>query len=89
MVAGVTARRFTPLRTDDADLTRVQDAIARVVNAPATVPVYPLGGRPAAAAALGGVLIRIHATGQPDRLQTCLQNSDGSWGWVDCALASR
>jgi hypothetical protein len=26
------ARKFTPLRTDDSDLSRVQDEIARAVN---------------------------------------------------------
>lgn len=75
------------------EVNRVQDNLLRVLN-----PILPMAmlmpketvlstARPAASAGNYLSIARVKDGGQPERLQVCLQNSDGSYGWADIAMA--
>jgi hypothetical protein len=77
----------------DRDVNQVQDNLIRVLN-----PLLPLcllvpnstvttANRPTANASVYLTLIRVKDSGQPERVQWCLQNSDGGYGWSDLSIA--
>lgn len=77
----------------DKDVNQVQDNLIRVLN-----PLLPLcllvpsstvttANRPTPGVGYYLQLIRVKDSGQPERIQWCLQNSDGSYGWSDLSIA--
>lgn len=86
-------RVITKVQTDSRELNQAQENIIRVLN-----PILPLmllapretvttASRPTASVSNYMTLIRVKDSGQPERIQWCLQNSDGSYGWSDLSIA--
>jgi hypothetical protein len=84
---------ITKVQTESRELNQAQENIIRVLN-----PMLPLmmlmprdtvpsTSRPAASADNYLSIARVKDSGQPERLQVCLQNADGSYGWADLAMA--
>lgn len=84
---------ITKVQSDSRELNQAQDNIIRVLN-----PLLPLmmimpketvlsTSRPSASSDNYLTIARVKDAGQPERLQICLQNSDGSYGWSDIAMA--
>jgi len=84
---------ITKVQSDSRELNQAQDNLIRVLN-----PLLPLvmlmpretvlsTSRPAASAENYLSIARVKDAGQPERLQICLQNSDGSYGWADLSIA--
>jgi hypothetical protein len=55
--------------------------------APLNPPVYATEGRPTADSSWVGRLIVVKDAAAPGLLQTCLQNSGGTYSWVTLAIA--
>jgi hypothetical protein len=84
---------ITKVQSESRELNQAQDNIIRVLN-----PLLPMAilmpketvlstARPSANSANYLQLARVKDSGQPERLQICLQNADGSYGWADLAMA--
>lgn len=84
---------ITKVQTDSRELNQAQENVIRVMN-----PILPWlmifprstvlsTNRPAATSENYLTIARVKDPGQPERLQVCLQNSDGSFGWADIAMA--
>jgi hypothetical protein len=84
---------ITKVQTDSRELNQAQENFIRVLN-----PILPLmilmpretvlsTARPAASSGNYLTVARVKDPGQPERVQVCLQNSDGSYGWADFAMA--
>jgi hypothetical protein len=84
---------ITKVQSDSRELNQAQDNLIRVLN-----PILPLmllvprevvttANRPSASVDNYLSLIRVKDSGQPERIQWCLQNSSGSYGWADLSIA--
>ena len=81
------------VQAESRELNQIQDNLIRVLN-----PLLPLAllvpndvattaARPTPDVSRYLTLIRVKDAGQPERIQWCLQNSDGSYGWADLSIA--
>jgi hypothetical protein len=86
-------KTITRTQTDSRELNQIQDGLIRVLN-----PILPLcilmpretvlsTARPTASVDNYLTVARVKDPGQPERVQVCLQNSNGSYGWADFAMA--
>lgn len=86
-------RVITRVQTNSRELNQAQENVIRVLN-----PILPLMllvpsetvttvARPMPSISNYLALVRVKDPGQPERIQWCLQNSDGSYGWSDLSIA--
>ena len=81
------------VQSDSRELNQAQDNIARVVNPllqrAVQMPKETVlsTNRPSASVENYLTVARVKDPGQPERVQVCLQNADGSYGWADFAIA--